>query len=134
VCDIPCCVHCIYNTPQYAPALRFVVRIFKRGNHARCCPAQPARSGGNVEMFVSLRVRVQSSWSGWALTSKCSGGIVIILIIVILWKEENSTRGGRDEGSPAMEKEITYSTSKTPRNVTAVARLHLENLSYTSVS
>lgn len=39
-------------------------------------------------MFVSLRVRVQSSWSGWALTSKCSGGIVIILIIVILWKKK----------------------------------------------
>lgn len=49
-------------------------------------------------------------------------------------EEENSTRDGRDEGSPAMEKEITYSTSKTPRNVTAVARLHLENLSCTSVS
>lgn len=33
-----------------------------------------------------------------------------------------------------MEKEITYSISKTPRSVTAVARLHLENLSCTSMS
>ena len=49
-------------------------------------------------------------------------------------EEENSTRDGRDEGFPAMEKEITYSISKTPRSVTAVARLHLENLSCTSMS
>ena len=46
-------------------------------------------------------------------------------------EEENSTRDGRDEESPAMVKETAYSTSKTPRNVTAVARLHLENLSCT---
>ena len=46
-------------------------------------------------------------------------------------EEENSTRDGRDEESPAMVKETTYSTSKIPRNVTAVARSHLENQSCT---